>query len=100
MSREYNNIPLGNQQITDLSSATQLTVPAQANAALIYCEVQNVRYWCHSDDAPTASEGLVLAAGQTMDYDGDLSEIQFIYETSGAILNISYFRRSRVFPAL
>jgi hypothetical protein len=32
-----------------------------------------------------------LAAGVTLQYDGDISRVQFIQQTPGAKLNISYY---------
>lgn len=89
---------LGYQQITTLSSATNLTVPtrdstglsAKPTLALIVSETQNVR-WRDDGVAPTASVGMPLAAGVTLQYDGDLSRIQFIEQVGGAKLNISYY---------
>lgn len=89
---------LGYQQITTLSSATNLTVPttdlnglsAKPTLALIVAETQNVR-WRDDGVAPTASVGMPLAAGVTLQYDGDLSRIQFIEQVGGAKLNISYY---------
>lgn len=89
---------LGYQQITSLSSAANLTVPAldklgnhqQATFALITAEAQAVR-WRDDGIAPTASVGMPLAVGVTLQYDGDLTKIQFIEQVGGAKLNISYY---------
>ena len=89
---------LGYQQITSLSSASNLTVPArdklgnqqQATIALITPEAQAVR-WRDDGVAPTASVGMPLAVGVTLQYDGDLTNIKFIEQVSGAKLNISYY---------
>lgn len=90
---------LGYQQITSLSSASGLTVPTRdpstglsvtANFALITPETQGVR-WRDDGIAPTASVGMPLAAGVTLQYDGDLSKIKFIEQTASAKLNISYY---------
>lgn len=88
---------LGYQQITSLSSATGLTVPTtdlnglscRPSIAMITPETQAVRW--RDDAAPTASVGMPLAAGVTLQYDGDISKIQFIEQTAGAKLNISYY---------
>lgn len=88
---------LGYQQITSLSSATGLTVPTtdlnglscRPSIAMITPETQAVRW--RDDAAPTASVGMPLAAGVTLQYDGDLTKIQFIEQTAGAKLNISYY---------
>lgn len=89
---------MGYQQITSLSSATKLTVPPRdvtglvgsPRIAIITPETQAVR-WRDDDTAPTASVGMPLAAGVTLQYDGDLSKIQFIEQVGGAKLNISYY---------
>jgi hypothetical protein len=90
---------LGYQQISSLSSASGLTVPSidpstgltvKANFALITPEAQGVR-WRDDGTAPTASVGMPLAAGVTLQYDGDLSKIKFIEQTGSAKLNISYY---------
>jgi hypothetical protein len=88
---------LGYQQITSLSAATGLTVPVtdlnglscRPSIAMITPETQAVRW--RDDAAPTASVGMPLAAGVTLQYDGDISKIQFIEQTAGAKLNISYY---------
>jgi hypothetical protein len=88
---------LGYQQITSLSFATSLTVPStdvnglscRPSIAMITPETQAVRW--RDDAAPTASVGMPLAAGVTLQYDGDLTKIQFIEQTAGAKLNISYY---------
>lgn len=89
---------MGYQQITDLSTATGLTVPQKdlqglagtPRIAIITPEAQAVR-WRDDGVAPTATVGMPLAAGVTLQYDGDLSQIQFIEQTSGAKLNITYY---------
>jgi hypothetical protein len=89
---------LGYQQITSLSSAAGLTVPqtdlnglaCKPTLAIITAETQAVR-WRDDDTAPTASVGMPLAAGATLQYDGDLTKIQFIEQTASARLNISYY---------
>jgi hypothetical protein len=90
---------MGYQQITSLSSAQSLTVPAKdpntgvnqkPAFALITPETQAVRY---RDDGtpPTATVGMPVAVGTTLRYDGDLSKIQFIEQTASAKLNIVYY---------
>jgi hypothetical protein len=89
---------LGYQQITSLSAATGLTVPSKdvqglackPSIAMITPETQAVR-WRDDDTDPTASVGMPLAAGTTLQYDGDLTKIKFIEQTAGAKLNISYY---------
>ena len=90
---------LGYQQITSLSSATGLTVPSKdpttgekltPGKAVIICETQAVR-WRDDGTAPTSSVGMPLATGQPLEYDGDLSRIQFIEQTASAKINVSYY---------
>ena len=89
---------LGYQQITSLSAATGLTVPiidvqglsCKPVIAIITPETQAVR-WRDDGVAPTASVGMPLAAGVTLQYDGDLTKIQFIEQTASAKINISYY---------
>ena len=89
---------IGYQQITSLSSAASLTVPTtdkngmnqKPTFALIICETQNVR-WRDDGTAPTASVGMPLSPSVPLQYDGDLSKIQFIEQAGSAKLNISYY---------
>ena len=89
---------LGYQQITSLSAATGLTVPStdlnglacRPSIALITPETQGVR-WRDDDVNPTASVGMPLAAGVTLQYDGDLTKIKFIEQTASAKLNVTYY---------
>jgi hypothetical protein len=82
---------MGYQQITSVSAATALTVPAGATLALVIPEAQNVRW---RDDAvnPSASVGMPLLVGGALAYDGNLQNIRFIESVAGAILNVSYYR--------
>ncbi len=89
---------LGYQQITSLSAAAALTVPARdptglnqkPTLALIVAETVGVR-WRDDGVAPTASVGMPLAVGVPFAYDGDLTKIQFIQQSASATLNISYY---------
>ena len=89
---------LGYQQITSLSSATYLTVPSvdlnglacKPTIAIIIAEGAAVR-WRDDNTAPTATVGMPLATGVTLQYDGDLNMIRFIEQTGTAKLNVSYY---------
>lgn len=88
--------PLGYQQITDVSSSVGLTLPAgfinRAGAvAMVQALDQDVR-WRDDAVAPTATVGMLLAAGETLVYNGDYSAIRFIEVSSGAELNVSYYQ--------
>ncbi len=82
---------LGYQQITSLSAATALTVPTGATTAVIVAEAQAVRYRDDGTD-PSASVGMPMAVAFVLTYTGPLSKIKFIEQTSGAKLNISYYK--------
>lgn len=97
MLKDINNI-FGYQQITSLSSAASLTVPATnlqglvgtPTFAIIRCETQAVR-WRDDGVAPTATVGMPLAVGDVLKYDGDLKRIKFFEQTASAKLNVSYY---------
>ena len=90
MPLQYLNA-LGYQQITSLSSATTLTIPAGTQLALVQAQSQSVR-WRDDGTNPTATVGMLLAAGATLEYDGDaLGVISFIEMAASATLNISYY---------
>jgi hypothetical protein len=88
----------GYQQITDLTASTALTVPIKSpeglNAkpvlALIVAEGAPVR-WRDDGIAPSATVGMPIAVGVPLQYDGDLTKIRFIQQSSSGILNISYY---------
>ena len=81
---------LGYQQITSLSASTALTAPSGATLAVIVPEGYSVR-WRDDGTAPTGSVGMPLAIGATLSYDGNLQNIRFIEQASGAKLNVSYY---------
>lgn len=82
---------LGYQQITDLSSAVGLTVPAGTIFALVTPETQAVR-WKGDGTNPTAAVGYPLAAGNELEIDAaDLGSFKFIEQTASASLNVVYF---------
>lgn len=90
MGLKSTTVCLGYQQITSLSAATALTIPTGATMALITPETQAVR-WRDDGTNPTASVGMPVAVGESLNYDGDLSRIRFIEQTASAKLNISYY---------
>lgn len=85
-------IQLGYQQITSLSSATALTVPAGAAYAIVQAETQAVR-WRADGTSPTASVGMTIPAGGELQLEAALSTIKFIEVTTSAKLNVHYFGR-------
>ena len=86
-------VPLGYQQYTSTSPAFSLSsIPAGATSVLISSEAQSIR-WRDDGTAPTASVGqLQIVASPPFLYSGNLSALQFIQATAGAILNVNYYR--------
>jgi hypothetical protein len=89
---------LGYQQINSLSAVKSLTVPSvdknglacRPSIALITPEAQAVR-WRDDDTDPSASVGMPLAVGVTLQYDGDLTKIRFIEQAASAKINVTYY---------
>ena len=67
------------------------SIPAGAVSADIAIEGANVR-WRDDGQSPTASVGMPLAQDASMIYRGNLAAIQFIQQSVGAILNVSYYK--------
>lgn len=84
------DIPKGHAQITSLSSATALTVPAGAAYAIISAETQAVR-WRDDGTNPASTVGMPLAAGASFTYYGALSAIKFIEQTASAKINVAFY---------
>ena len=82
--------PLGYEQVTGLSAAKTLTVPADTRIALIQPETQNVR-WRDDGTDPTATIGMIITANSLLIYDGNLATMKFIEVVAGAKLNVSYY---------
>lgn len=61
-------------------------------AALIQADGGSLR-WTDDGTTPTASVGMILAAGSAMVYQRDLAKLQFIQVASGAKLNVTYYDR-------
>ena len=91
MSLKQTSACLGYQQITSLAASTGLTLPTDnlkglPTYAIIQAAAQAVR-WRDDGVAPTATVGMVLAAGAELRYDGR----SFIESTGGAQLNVSLY---------
>lgn len=82
---------LGYQQITTVSAAVGLTLPAGTSRARVTVSGQAVRY--RDDGAnPTAAVGMPLAAGSTTDFGTQqLSQLRFIEAAASATLDVSYY---------
>lgn len=82
---------LGYQQLTGISGAVALTIPAGTSLAVCTPETQAVR-WRDDGTSPTASVGMPLAVGDTLFYDGwALASLKFIEQTASAKVNVSYY---------
>lgn len=89
-------IPLGYCQLTSIDAATALSacpggIPAGATLAFVQPEAQAIRY---RDDgtAPTTTAGFPLAVGASLLYAGTLSKVRVISQTSGAKLDVLFYR--------
>lgn len=81
----------GFQQITDLSSVVGLTAPSGSKLAIIQVEAQAIRYRSDGTD-PSTTVGIRLAPEDIYFYTGKMEDIKFLEVSSGAILNIEYFK--------
>lgn len=86
---------LGYCQLTSLSAATLLSscaggIPAGATVAQISVETAAVRY---RDDgvAPTTTVGMPAPIG-SFQYSGPLSALQFIAQTAGSVVDVSFYK--------
>ncbi len=83
----------GYRQVTGLTTATALTVPANSVSAIIQVDVADVR-WRMDGVNPTATVGNLMAIGDRLKFnDAELALLKFIEVDSGAILNIQYEKR-------
>lgn len=84
--------PLGYQQLTVSSTAVALTVPTNAEAALVDVESNDVR-WRDDGTNPTASVGKYLSSGTHYTFIGaeELAALKFIRVSADAKLNITYY---------
>jgi hypothetical protein len=84
--------PLGYQQLTSITAAVGLTLPAGTERVILQAEAQNVR-WRDDGTPPTATVGNLLIPGAVpLVLDGyDITKVEFIQATSGAILNVSAY---------
>lgn len=79
----------GFEQVTSMATATSLTAPAVATSATIQAETQDIR-WRDDGTDPTATVGMLLAAGESMHYQGDLEALRLIETAASASLNVTY----------
>jgi len=92
-SGPYQATPLGYHQFTNLSTVINLqaVIPSLATYAIISVENSDIR-WRDDGNNPTASVGFPFLSGQTMLFAGNLSALKFIQQTTGAVLNVSFYK--------
>ena len=86
-------VPMGFQRLA-VDTVQSLTVPPGATHATFRAEAQAIRY---RDDGtpPSSTVGMpILVADPPVDYGGNLSQLQFIGEAAGGILNVEYYRNA------
>jgi hypothetical protein len=84
--------PAGCLQITNLSAVVGLgSIPSGARFVLVQAEAQNVR-WRDDGTDPTAAIGMVIEAGQTLVYNGNLASLEMIEAAASAIVNVCFYR--------
>jgi hypothetical protein len=88
--------PLGYCQLTSLGSSVLLSscsggIPSGASLAVIAVEGAGIRY---RDDgtAPSATVGMPVASGTTIQYSGTLSAVRLIQQTTTATVNVLFYR--------
>lgn len=83
----------GYEQITDVSSATGLTVPSGSTVAWVQVETQDCRM---RDDgtSPTSSVGMLLKADTWYELKGSLAQVEIIEAAASASVNIMYWGES------
>ena len=83
--------PRGYEKLTVSSTAlTFAAIPGNAVYALIRVETDSIR-WRDDGTDPTAANGMLLSAGETMTYDGPLSALKMIRVTTDATVHVSYY---------
>lgn len=82
---------MGYEVISDLTSATGITKPDVAVNMFIAIPTAAVRY---RDDgtSPTSAAGMPLLANQSLEYDANISAVEFIQSNGSAALHICYYR--------
>lgn len=79
------------EQITSLSSATGLNIPANASMVWLQAETSNIRYKLEGG-TPTAASGMIMRSTEPpIEIQTALAPMKFIQEAAGAILNVTYF---------
>lgn len=88
--------PLGYARHDDLSAVVGLNeigsgVPAGARYALLAVEGASAR-WRDDGQAPSASVGFPLYAGEHLQYAGDLYALRLVEMAAGCVLHVMYYK--------
>jgi hypothetical protein len=83
--------PVGFEKLAVSSTAVAFaSVPARATSCLLVCETNAVRF--RSDGTnPTATDGVPIAAGQPLTYNGDPSALKFIRQSADATIQAEFY---------
>lgn len=73
--------PAAGDKLSDTEGAVRALMQARGQAVA----------WRDDGGVPTAAEGLQIAVGTILEYDGDLSKFQFIEVAVGGALLVSYY---------
>ena len=83
--------PVGAYQQQSVTTAANLaSIPSGATYAVLSVEGNAIR-WRDDGTDPTATVGMPVAVGQTVNYDGSLSKLRMIAQTGTATVNVSYY---------
>lgn len=84
------------QNITSLNTAKTLTVPEGTRRVIVQANTQAV-YYTLDGTTPANNNGLVLAAGESVEIEGiALSGFKAIEVTSGAVLKVCYLQTGHI----
>lgn len=87
-----NDIYIGKEQITSLSTVKSLTPPAGARWAILVPESQSIRLSLAggSPGTPTSADMLILV-GQSVEITTSLPNVRMLEEAASAKVNVWYF---------
>lgn len=84
-------VPKGFEELTGLSSAKGLTVPAGSQAVLLHCVGQDVNYRDDGTDPDATTSGTPILVNDKFWYDGDLTKIKFFETAASGTLRCNYY---------
>lgn len=85
-------LPVGYRKQANFSASQAIaTLPANTTILIITVEGQAVR-WRDDGQAPTITDGMLITAGGTLQYNGDPTAMRFIEVAATATLHISCYK--------